>query len=91
MPWKYQKNGTPAARYRAAFNYGRFAKLQVLRPSHPVFIPITEVAMTAVFGGLRMGLCLTLVHLISIPVSNTSVNPARNTGPALFVPGGCSG
>jgi aquaporin Z len=32
-------------------------------------------------------LCLTLIHLISIPVTNTSVNPARSTGPALFVGG----
>jgi aquaporin Z len=37
------------------------------------------------FGGLAIGLCLTLIHLISIPVTNTSVNPARSTGPALFV------
>jgi aquaporin Z len=32
-------------------------------------------------------LCLTLIHLVSIPVTNTSVNPARSTGPALFVGG----
>jgi aquaporin Z len=37
------------------------------------------------FAGLAIGLCLTLIHLISIPVTNTSVNPARSTGPALFV------
>jgi len=39
---------------------------------------VTEVVMT-------IGLCLTLIHLISIPVTNTSVNPARSTGVALFV------
>ncbi len=39
------------------------------------------------FAGLAIGLCLTLVHLISIPVTNTSVNPARSTGPALIVGG----
>ncbi len=39
------------------------------------------------FAGLTIGLALTLVHLISIPVTNTSVNPARSTGPALFVGG----
>jgi aquaporin Z len=33
---------------------------------------------------LAIGLCLTLIHLISIPVTNTSVNPARSTGVALF-------
>jgi aquaporin Z len=37
------------------------------------------------FAGLSIGLALTLIHLISIPVTNTSVNPARSTGPALFV------
>ncbi len=36
---------------------------------------------------LAIGLCLTLIHLISIPVTNTSVNPARSTGPALLVGG----
>jgi aquaporin Z len=39
------------------------------------------------FAGIAIGLGLTLVHLISIPVTNTSVNPARSTGPALFVGG----
>ena len=37
------------------------------------------------FAPLPIGLVLTLIHLISIPVTNTSVNPARSTGPALFV------
>jgi aquaporin Z len=64
---------------------------------------ITEVVMTFMFlvvilgathkrapvgfAGLAIGLALTLIHLISIPVTNTSVNPARSTGPALFVGG----
>jgi aquaporin Z len=39
------------------------------------------------FAGLAIGLALTLIHLISIPVTNTSVNPARSTGTALFVGG----
>jgi aquaporin Z len=39
------------------------------------------------FAGLAIGLALTLIHLISIPVTNTSVNPARSTAPALFVGG----
>ncbi|WP_318454631.1 aquaporin Z [Photobacterium leiognathi] len=62
---------------------------------------VTEVVMTFMFlfvilgathklaspqmAGLAIGLALTLIHLISIPVTNTSVNPARSTGPALFV------
>jgi aquaporin Z len=37
------------------------------------------------FAGISIGLALTLIHLVSIPVTNTSVNPARSTGPALFV------
>jgi len=39
------------------------------------------------FAPIPIGLCLTLIHLISIPVTNTSVNPARSTGPAIFVGG----
>jgi aquaporin Z len=65
-----------------------------------ISVLVCEVVMTAIFlivilgatakraaggfGGLTIGLCLTLIHLVSIPVSNTSVNPARSTGPALF-------
>jgi aquaporin Z len=39
------------------------------------------------FAPIAIGLCLTLIHLTSIPITNTSVNPARSTGPALFVGG----
>jgi aquaporin Z len=39
------------------------------------------------FAGVAIGLCLTLIHLVCIPVTNTSVNPARSTGPALFAGG----
>jgi aquaporin Z len=39
------------------------------------------------FAGLAIGLALTLIHLVSIPVTNTSVNPARSTGPAIFAGG----
>ena len=61
---------------------------------------VTEVVMTVMFllvihgatdkraplgfAPIAIGLCLTLIHLISIPVTNTSVNPARSTGVALF-------
>jgi len=64
---------------------------------------LTEVVMTMMFlvvilgatderapkglAPIAIGLCLTLIHLISIPVTNTSVNPARSTGVALFVGG----
>lgn len=39
------------------------------------------------FAGIAIGLCLTLIHLVCIPVTNTSVNPARSTGPAIFCGG----
>jgi aquaporin Z len=77
---------------------GKYSLLSVL---------VCEVVMTAIFlivilgatakraaggfGGLAIGLCLTLIHLVSIPVSNTSVNPARSTGPALFAHTGAMG
>ncbi|MBS1822717.1 MAG: aquaporin Z [Acidobacteria bacterium] len=64
---------------------------------------IAEVVLTAFFllvilgstderapkglAPIAIGLCLTLIHLVGIPVTNTSVNPARSTGPALFVGG----
>jgi len=52
-----------------------------------VILGATHKRASAGFAGLAIGLCLTLIHLISIPVTNTSVNPARSTGPALFVGG----
>jgi aquaporin Z len=52
-----------------------------------VILGATDKRAPAGFGPLAIGLSLTLIHLISIPVTNTSVNPARSTGPALFVGG----
>jgi aquaporin Z len=52
-----------------------------------VILGATAKRAAAGFGGLAIGLCLTLIHLVSIPVTNTSVNPARSTGVALFGPG----
>lgn len=43
------------------------------------------------FAGIPIGLALTLIHLISIPITNTSVNPARSMAPALFAGGGYIG
>ena len=52
-----------------------------------VILGATHARAPVGFAGIAIGLALTLVHLISIPVTNTSVNPARSTGPALFVGG----
>ena len=64
---------------------------------------VTEIVMTMIFmivilgatdsrapqelAPVAIGLCLTLIHLLSIPVTNTSVNPARSTGVAVYVGG----
>jgi len=52
-----------------------------------VILGATDRRAPAGLAGLAIGLGLTLIHLISIPVTNTSVNPARSTGPALFAGG----
>ena len=50
-----------------------------------VILGATDERAPAGFAPIAIGLCLTLIHLVSIPVTNTSVNPARSTGVALFV------
>ncbi|WP_323952205.1 aquaporin Z [Aeromonas hydrophila] len=50
-----------------------------------VIMGATDSRASAGFAPIAIGLCLTLIHLISIPVTNTSVNPARSTGVAFFV------
>jgi aquaporin Z len=52
-----------------------------------VILGSTAKRAPAGFAGIPIGLALTLIHLVSIPVTATSVNPARSTGPALFVGG----
>jgi len=52
-----------------------------------VILGATHLRAPVGFAGIAIGLALTLIHLISIPVTNTSVNPARSTGPAVFVGG----
>jgi aquaporin Z len=47
----------------------------------------TDTAAPVGFAGIAIGLVLALIHLVSIPVTNTSVNPARSLGPAIFVGG----
>jgi aquaporin Z len=52
-----------------------------------IIIGTTSKGAASGFAGIPIGLALTLIHLVSIPVTNTSVNPARSTGPALFAGG----
>jgi aquaporin Z len=52
-----------------------------------VILGATDARAPAGFAPIAIGLCLTLIHLISIPVTNTSVNPARSTGVAVYVGG----
>lgn len=52
-----------------------------------VILAVTRRASNAVVAGIAIGLALTLVHLVGIPIDGTSVNPARSLGPALFVGG----
>jgi aquaporin Z len=52
-----------------------------------VILGATDRRAPAGFAPIAIGLTLTLIHLISIPVTNTSVNPARSTGPAIFFGG----
>lgn len=68
------------------FSLGAVALTEVLFTAIFVLVVIqtTRKGFPAGFGGLTAGMALVLVHLITIPVSNTSVNPARSIGPALF-------
>jgi aquaporin Z len=50
-----------------------------------VILGATDKRVPQGFAPIAIGLCLTLIHLVSIPVTNTSVNPARSTGVAVFV------
>lgn len=52
-----------------------------------VILGATDQRSSGPFAPLAIGLALTLIHLVAIPIDNTSVNPARSTGPALFVGG----
>jgi aquaporin Z len=52
-----------------------------------VILGATDTRAPRGFAGIPIGLALTLIHLVGIPVTNTSVNPARSTGPAIFVGG----
>jgi aquaporin Z len=71
------------------YSLGACFAIEVLLTCFFVFIIVGTTSKGAAvgFAGIPIGLALTLIHLISIPVTNTSVNPARSTGPALFAGG----
>jgi aquaporin Z len=71
------------------YNLGSCALAETLLTMMFMFVIMgaTHGKAPAGFAPIAIGLALTLIHLISIPITNTSVNPARSTGPALFVGG----
>jgi aquaporin Z len=73
----------------AGFGLGGALIIEVVLTAVLVFtvLAATDRIANAAFAGLPIGLVLTLIHLVGIPVDNLSVNPARSIGPALFVGG----
>ena len=71
------------------FSLGAAAITEIVLTAFLVFTVIgaTDLAAPVGFAGIPIGLVLTLIHLVGIPVTNTSVNPARSIGPAVFVGG----
>jgi aquaporin Z len=91
--WSLAANGLAANGYDAA-SPGKYAMttgflVELLLTFFFLFVimGVTDGRAPAGFAPLAIGLMLALIHLISIPVTNTSVNPARSTGPALIVGG----
>jgi aquaporin Z len=91
--WSLAANGLAANGYDAA-SPGKYAMatgflVELLMTFFFLFIimGVTDGRAPAGFAPLAIGLTLALIHLISIPVTNTSVNPARSTGPAIIVGG----
>lgn len=79
---------SPAADMTHHTGYGLFAVLLAEVVLTAIFlyviIGVTDVRAPAGFAGIAIGFTLMIIHLVSIPVSNTSVNPARSTGPAII-------
>ena len=71
------------------YNFGAMAITEILLTALLVLVVLstTRAGFPAAAGGLTVGITLTLIHLISIPVDNTSVNPARSLGTAVFAGG----
>ncbi|SDJ49977.1 aquaporin Z [Frankineae bacterium MT45] len=77
----------------ANYNLGSGFVTEVVMTFLLVFVVLaaTDRIGTSALAGLAIGLTLTVIHLVSIPVTNTSVNPARSIGPALFAGNGAIG
>jgi aquaporin Z len=71
------------------FAVGSALGVEIILTAFLVFtvLAATDRIANVAFAGIPIGLVLTLIHLVSIPVTNTSVNPARSIGPAIFVGG----
>jgi aquaporin Z len=71
------------------FAVGSALGVEIVLTAFLVFVVLaaTDRIANVAFAGIPIGLVLTLIHLVSIPVTNTSVNPARSIGPAVFVGG----
>ena len=71
------------------FAVGSARGVEIILTAFLVFVVLaaTDRIANVAFAGIPIGLVLTLIHLVSIPVTNTSVNPARSIGPAIFVGG----
>lgn len=91
--WEIAKNGLAANGYGdlspGKYSLGSCFLIEIVMTFFFLFVIIgtTSKGAAAGFAGIPIGLALTLIHLVSIPVTNTSVNPARSTGPALFAGG----
>jgi aquaporin Z len=71
------------------YPWGAALAAEVVLTSFLVFtvLAATDRISSVAFAGIPIGLVLTLIHLVGIPITNTSVNPARSIGPAVFVGG----
>ncbi len=78
-----------AAHSPGGFPVGSALAVEVVLTALLVFtvLSATDRIANVAFAGIPIGLVLTLIHLVGIPVTNTSVNPARSIGPAIFVGG----
>jgi aquaporin Z len=78
-----------AAHSPGGFPVGSAAAVEVILTAFLVFtvLAATDRIANVAFAGIPIGLVLVLIHLVGIPVTNTSVNPARSIGPAIFVGG----